>query len=182
MCPCGSFPGQRDALSSRCIEICVYPLLPSLCFSLRAPLCAVRLSFSGIVLKMLSLLFVFLSVAAGSTASPCKVSPGSPAASSTNSSAVVNPTGSVPGTHELVAPSGLASSRLTTNLGGQGSVPKLFTGSSSQNCPAGFLNTVFNTNAPDQVGWPSTVWDSLTSHGVNEWSMLHFICSPVPFR
>lgn len=37
-------------------------------------------------------------------------------------------------------------------------------------CPSGFRNTVFNTGAPRNAGWPQTTWDSLTSNGVDEWS------------
>ena len=37
-------------------------------------------------------------------------------------------------------------------------------------CPSGFRNTVFNTGAPRNEGWPQTTWDSLTSNGVDEWS------------
>ena len=37
-------------------------------------------------------------------------------------------------------------------------------------CPAGFRNTVFNTGAPRNAGWPQTTWDSLTTNGVNDWS------------
>ena len=37
-------------------------------------------------------------------------------------------------------------------------------------CPEGFRNTVFNTGAPRNEGWPQTTWDSLTSNGVDDWS------------
>ena len=37
-------------------------------------------------------------------------------------------------------------------------------------CPKGFRNTVFNTGAPRNEGWPQTTWDSLTSNGVDDWS------------
>lgn len=37
-------------------------------------------------------------------------------------------------------------------------------------CPKGFRNTVFNTVAPRNEGWPQTTWDSLTSNGVDDWS------------
>ncbi len=37
-------------------------------------------------------------------------------------------------------------------------------------CPAGFRNTVFNTGAPRNAGWPQTTWNSLTSNGVSDWS------------
>ena len=41
----------------------------------------------------------------------------------------------------------------------------------SGTCPQGFLNAVFNTNAGQASGFPSTTWDSLTKHGINNWSM-----------
>lgn len=37
-------------------------------------------------------------------------------------------------------------------------------------CPVGFRNTVFNTGAPRNAGWPETTWSSLTENGVNGWS------------
>lgn len=37
-------------------------------------------------------------------------------------------------------------------------------------CPPGFLNVVFNAGADNQRGWESTTWDTLTSHGVTNWS------------
>ena len=37
-------------------------------------------------------------------------------------------------------------------------------------CPEGFRNTVFNTGAPRNQGWPQNTWDSLTSNGVDDWS------------
>ena len=43
-------------------------------------------------------------------------------------------------------------------------------GSSGGKCPAGFRNTVFNTGAPRNAGWPQTTWNSLTANGVNDWS------------
>lgn len=43
-------------------------------------------------------------------------------------------------------------------------------GSTGGKCPAGFRNTVFNTGAPRNAGWPQTTWDSLTANGVSDWS------------
>ncbi len=37
------------------------------------------------------------------------------------------------------------------------------------NCPAGFLNVVFNTGAPKKSGWPNKIWDSLSSNHVSNW-------------
>ena len=37
-------------------------------------------------------------------------------------------------------------------------------------CPAWFRNTVFNTGAPRNTGWPQTTWNSLTANGVTDWS------------
>lgn len=45
-------------------------------------------------------------------------------------------------------------------------------GSGGGKCPAGFRNTVFNTGAPRNAGWPQTTWDSLTANGVSDWSTL----------
>ena len=42
--------------------------------------------------------------------------------------------------------------------------------SSGGKCPAGFRNTVFNTGAPRNAGWPQTTWNSLSANGVNDWS------------
>ncbi|KAK0509119.1 hypothetical protein JMJ35_008490 [Cladonia borealis] len=114
---------------------------------------------------MLSFFLVVLSIAAGSNASPCKAS----ASSSTSSSLGVAQTGEPPGTKELAAP-GTASTQLTTNPD-QANIaqPIAGSGSGSRACPPDFINTVFNTNAPDQIGWPNTVWGSLTSNGINDW-------------
>lgn len=45
-------------------------------------------------------------------------------------------------------------------------------GSAGGKCPSGFRNTVFNTGAPRNAGWPQTTWDSLSANGVNDWSEL----------
>ena len=37
-------------------------------------------------------------------------------------------------------------------------------------CHAEFRNTVFNTAASRNAGWPQTTWDSLTANGVSNWS------------
>ena len=37
-------------------------------------------------------------------------------------------------------------------------------------CPPEFLNTVFNTDAPQNAGWPATTWSSLTANNVHNWS------------
>ena len=42
----------------------------------------------------------------------------------------------------------------------------------SGSCPPGFLNTVFNTNAGQSAGFPSTTWKSLTENGIDNWSAL----------
>ena len=36
-------------------------------------------------------------------------------------------------------------------------------------CPPNFRNTVFNTGAPRNAGWPSTIWHSLSANGVSDW-------------
>ena len=41
-------------------------------------------------------------------------------------------------------------------------------------CPAGFRNTVFNTGAARNAGWPQQTWNSLTSNGVQDWGSLIF--------
>ena len=43
-------------------------------------------------------------------------------------------------------------------------------GSTGGKCPAGFRNTVFNTGAARNAGWPQTTWNSLTANGVSDWS------------
>ena len=42
-------------------------------------------------------------------------------------------------------------------------------GSGGGKCPSGFRNTVFNTGAPGNAGWPETTWNSLTANGVTDW-------------
>ena len=58
----------------------------------------------------------------------------------------------------------------------------------SGTCPQGFLNTVFNTNAGQASGFPSTTWDTLTKHGISNWSVYnlaglksHFMFADRPF-
>ena len=45
----------------------------------------------------------------------------------------------------------------------------------SGSCPQGFLNTVFNTNAGQSPGFPSTTWNTLTQHGISNWSTPIFV-------
>ena len=147
---------------------------------------------------MLSLFYVVLALAAGSNASPCTPSSGSSApatgdsAPATNEKAAAQPAGSGQNI-VLNSPSGglgsysgplrftqgasVANTTATTS-GSSSPSATVSAGGSTANgapvtpgsCPKGFLNTVFNTNAPKNGGWPSTVWSSLTGNGVNEWS------------
>lgn len=54
---------------------------------------------------------------------------------------------------------GTTSGQITSNA------PQLAVGK----CPAGFLNVVFNTDAPKNSGWVNRVWDSLSSNHVSNW-------------
>ena len=142
---------------------------------------------------MLSLFFAVLLIAAGSNASLCKPRSVSPATSASG----VNPTGYPSGSQQLSLHRGTGNTlqnavnnspgTQTVNGPGPGAQPgiqQLGSGSNAPpstpsggpaapgSCPPGFLNTVFNTNAPAQGGWPQTVWSSLSSNGINNWRML----------
>lgn len=39
----------------------------------------------------------------------------------------------------------------------------------------GFCGTVFNTGASQNPGWPNVIWDSLSSHGLSDWSITRFL-------
>ena len=131
---------------------------------------------------MLSLFFAVFFIAAGSNASPCKLSS---KASASSSGAGVTPTGYPPGSQQLSVDAGATKSlefavqnSSETQLvngpgsGAQAGIQQIGSGSTSHGaCPPGFINTVFNTGAPRQQGWPTTVWSSLTSNGINDWSM-----------
>ncbi|MCJ1395295.1 Glucose-repressible protein [Xylographa bjoerkii] len=36
-------------------------------------------------------------------------------------------------------------------------------------CPPNFLNTVFNTDAPQNAGWPATTWSNLQGNQISNW-------------
>ncbi|KAL9116723.1 MAG: hypothetical protein Q9187_006748 [Circinaria calcarea] len=42
-------------------------------------------------------------------------------------------------------------------------------------CPDNFLNVVLNTVVTKEAGWPNTVWNSLESNGVVDWSTLRVL-------
>lgn len=49
-------------------------------------------------------------------------------------------------------------------------------------CPVGFRNTVFNTGAPRNAGWPQTTWNSLTSNGVDDWGKLNCVAGCISIQ
>lgn len=49
-------------------------------------------------------------------------------------------------------------------------------------CPAGFRNTIFNTGASRNAGWPQATWNSLTSNGVEEWSKSKSLAEGYPSK
>ena len=60
-----------------------------------------------------------------------------------------------------------ASSQSSSNATNSGPSPPAQSGGGK--CPAGFRNTVFNTGAPRNAGWPQQTWNSLTANGVEDW-------------
>lgn len=146
---------------------------------------------------MLSLFYIVLALAAGSNGSPCTPSNSSSApatgdsAPATNEKAAVQQAGtgsnivlnsgsgdlgsvsgplqysqSAPVSNTTATASAPSAASSTASAGGSTASGAATSGS----CPAGFINTVFNTNAPKNGGWPQTVWSSMTSNGVNDWS------------
>ena len=134
----------------------------------------------SLILKMVSsIVYLLFLLAAGSDASPCKARSIN-GTSSLNGTSLITP-GSKAALHRdgggtnaglnLVSPS---SSNSSTS-GGQGT--SVISGSitpASGSCPQGFLNTVFNTNAGQSPGFPSTTWNTLTQHGMDNWSTFRF--------
>ena len=160
------------------IAICISALAPRL-FALR--FCKRLLRNSTVfylILKMIPSIFYLVSLlAAGSNASPCKLS--SRNSSLTESKAALHANAGL----NLVSPSSSAgasnagpSTGSSNSAGSSGTSGTSLTSGSitpaSGSCPPGFLNTVFNTNAGQSPGFPSTTWDSLTKHGIDNWSML----------
>ena len=161
----------------------------------------VRSTFFHLVLKMmLSIFHLLLLLAAGSKASPCKPSSGNGTSSSgTGGTDTIHQDGQGSGAANgnqklglqgkaglnLVSSSSQSSVPWSNNSAtsgpsessgssGSGSGPSDTSGSlnpASGTCPQGFLNTVFNTNAGQASGFPSTTWDTLTKHGINNWSV-----------
>ena len=150
---------------------------------------------------ILSIFYLLFLLAAGSSASPCKLNSGNGTSSPTpgekaapqrdgHGSAALN-------SNQKLAPQSnaglnlvLPSNDSTNNAGpstGQSTPASTSSGSGSSgtsgtsaisgpltpasgSCPPGFLNTVFNTNAGQSSGFPSTTWDTLTKHGISDWS------------
>lgn len=83
------------------------------------------------------------------------ISLGTPSNGSSSGGLVLPPLYSQTASASVSAPSGAAS---VAPASGGGS------------CPAGFINTVFNTNAGKNGGWPGTTWSSMSSNGVGNWS------------
>ena len=49
---------------------------------------------------------------------------------------------------------------------------------SSGSCKPGFLNTVFNTGSANHASWPDPIWSTLTSYGIDNFSMVASIVVP----
>ena len=86
-----------------------------------------------------------------------------PLPSTTSSSPPSGNTGSPPPSSEIT--SGSPSTDNNTNAG----PPPPPAQSGGGKCPQYFRNTVFNTGAARNAGWPQKTWDSLTSNGVVDW-------------
>lgn len=143
---------------------------------------------------MLSLFSASLLLAAGSNASPCKLHSGnwtSSSAAGPKSAAVIQnqklgtqanaglnlPLQYSQGSSSTSSPgsSGSSGGSGGSTSGGSGtSDTSASLSPASGSCPQGFLNTVFNTNAGQGSGFPSTAWTTLTGHGMNNWSTLIF--------
>ncbi len=146
---------------------------------------------------MLPLFYVALVLAAGSDASPCKPSASSSAPSVAGSGGAATPGGGASSggatagkdsaAQAVGANNNLAGLSTPSNTSGSGLIlPPHYSNSASAtastatasiapvsgggSCPEGFINAVFNTNAPKNGGWPGTTWTSLSEHGVNNWS------------
>lgn len=149
---------------------------------------------------MLSLVYASLLLAAGSNASPCKLHSGNWTSSSTtvakaalhrdgHGSAAVNQNQKLgtqanaglnlplPYSQESPAPSSTSASNAGPSVAGSSDTSGTSDTSASLtpasgNCPQGFLNTVFNTNAGQSSGFPTATWNTLTEYGINNWSAL----------
>jgi len=141
---------------------------------------------------MLPLFYTALFLAAGSNASPCKPSASSSAPAAAGPGGAAIPSGGVSAGKISAAQvagsnNNLAGLATPSNNSGSGLVlPLPYSRSASAavstatasiapvsgggSCPDGFINTVFNTNAPKNGGWPGTTWSSLSGHGVKNWS------------
>ena len=157
------------------------------------------LLFDLFVKMFLSLFCASLLFAAGSNASPCTPRTG-------NLTSSISTTGLKLALHRdghgsaaglsLVKSSGgsgsnntVASSSGTSGTSGISGTPgtsgtSITSGnltSASGSCPTGFLNVVFNTNAGQAAGFPSTTWSTLTSYGINNWSASTLAVKKDPF-
>lgn len=147
---------------------------------------------------MLSFIYILSLLAAGSIAGPCKprstpesgsatpnggATPGSGAATpnggATPGSGAATPNGGA--TPQVKAAKQRVTSNNTVSQQGGLALPLPYSltgpapagptgGSGAGSCPPGFMNTVFNTNAGKNGGWPETTWNSLSSNGINDWS------------
>ena len=145
------------------------------------------LLFDLFVRMLLSLFYVSLFFAAGSNASPCTPKTG-------NWTSSISTTGSKLALHRdghgsaaglsLVSTSGGSGSNNTAASSSGTSGTSITSGhltSASGSCPTGFLNVVFNTNAGQAAGFPSTTWSTLTSYGINNWSASTLAVQKDPF-
>ena len=170
--------------------ICISTLTPSFsCYFVSVKNLDVLNTLFHLALKMmLSIFYLLLLLAAGSKASPCNQSPGNGTSSSgTGGTNTIHRDGQGSGAangNQKLGLSGNAGSNLVSSSS-QASAPSsnnsaVNAGSNNSSgpptpasgtCPQGFLNTVFNTDAGQASGFPSTTWDTLTKHGINNWSM-----------
>lgn len=146
---------------------------------------------------ILSIFYLGFLLAAGSNASPCKLNSGNGTSSPTpgekaapqrdgHGSAALNSNQKLaPQSNaglNLVLPSNNSANNAgpstpaltpsgfgTSGTSGTSPISGPLTPASGS-CPPGFLNTVFNTNAGQSPGFPSTTWDTLTKHGISDWS------------
>ena len=142
----------------------------------------------GLFIRMfLSLFCASLLFAAGSNASPCIPKTG-------NWTSSISTTGSKLALHRdghgsaaglsLVSTSGGSGSNNTAASSSGTSGTSITSGhltSASGSCPTGFLNVVFNTNAGQAAGFPSTTWNTLTSYGISNWSASTLAVQKDPF-
>ena len=136
-------------------------------------LCGNTFFRSSAIAKMLSFVYLFSFLAAGSVASPCK--PSGPTASSPAGNATSGP---APGSKAALQLPNSNSILSSANSSASLALPGSTNSQGGGLCPPGFMNTVFNTNAPKNGGWPGTTWSSLSSRGINNWSKWNGVSFP----